>query len=46
MMTAMVMSLLFLVSCIAAAGLIASAQNSAEADQAATGLEVDTDDGI
>jgi hypothetical protein len=39
MITAIVIGLLFLVSGIAAAGLIASAQNSADAARAMAGLE-------
>lgn len=46
MITAIVMGLLFLVSCIAAACLIASAQNSADAARAMAGLETKPDVGV
>jgi hypothetical protein len=46
MIIAIVMGLLFLVSCIAAACLIASAQNSADAARAMAALEIDPDIGV
>lgn len=46
MMTAMVMGVLFLISCMASACLIASAQNSADADRAMAGLEIVPEDGV
>ena len=43
MITVIVMGLLLLISCLAAAGLIASTQNSADATRAMAGLDVDPD---
>jgi hypothetical protein len=44
MMTLILVTISILVSCTAAAGLIASVQNSADADQSMTGLAVDDND--
>ena len=44
MITAIVMGILVLISCIAAAGLIASTQNSADAARAMAGGEIVPDD--
>ena len=46
MITAIVIGLLVLVSCIAAAGLIASTQNNADTDRAMAGLHIDPDAGV
>lgn len=43
MITATVIGLLVLISCVAAAGLIASTQNNADAARAMAGLETDPD---
>ena len=46
MMIVMMIGLLVLISCFAAAGLIASTQNSADADRAVAGLDIDPDVGV
>ena len=45
MLTLLIFSSLILVSCSAAAGLIASTQNSADSSKALAGLEVHPDTG-
>lgn len=45
MLTLLMFSMLILVSCAAAAGLIASTQNSADAANAMEGLEIHPDAG-